>query len=131
MTRPVTRRLRSRQEHSLDGAGALAFVGREIGKTLILVLASKNDAAPVDDALRRHPEMLLRPEAFAVRAVNWSAKAENLRQAAGTLNLGSQSFLDRRSRGNQTERPKQCNPRRLVTGSDHGRHLVDEAIGRE
>ena len=60
---------------------------------VILVLASKNDAAPVDDALSNHPEMLLRPEAFAVRAVNWSAKAENLRQAAETLNLGSRAFV--------------------------------------
>jgi FkbH-like protein len=60
---------------------------------VILVLASKNDAAAVDDALANHPEMLLRPEAFAVRAVNWSAKAENLRAIAETLNLAGQAFV--------------------------------------
>jgi len=60
---------------------------------VILVLASKNDAAAVDDALAGHPEMALRPEAFAVRAVNWSAKAENLRLAAGTLNLAPEAFV--------------------------------------
>jgi FkbH-like protein len=60
---------------------------------VILVLASKNDAAAVDEALASHPEMLLRPEAFSVRAVNWSAKAENLRAAAEKLNLGTQSFV--------------------------------------
>ncbi|HEV3357700.1 MAG TPA: HAD-IIIC family phosphatase [Pseudonocardiaceae bacterium] len=60
---------------------------------VILVLASKNDPALVDDALSRHPEMLLRPEAFAVRAVNWSPKATNLRGAAETLNLAVESFV--------------------------------------
>lgn len=59
---------------------------------VVLVLASKNDPAAVDDALTNHPQMLLRPEAFAVRAVNWSAKAENLRLAAEQLNLPSQAF---------------------------------------
>ncbi|MEV6907366.1 HAD-IIIC family phosphatase [Amycolatopsis sp. NPDC051071] len=60
---------------------------------VILVLASKNDAGPVDEALANHPEMLLRPQDFAVRAVNWSAKAENLRHAAETLNLAASAFV--------------------------------------
>lgn len=60
---------------------------------VILVLASKNDPALVDEALSRHPEVLLRPEAFAVRAVNWSSKATNLRTAADTLNLAISSFV--------------------------------------
>jgi FkbH-like protein len=59
---------------------------------VILVLASKNDAELVDEALANHPEMLLRQEAFSVRAVNWSAKAENLRGAADRLNLATQAF---------------------------------------
>ncbi len=60
---------------------------------VILVLASKNDAAIVDDALLNHPEMLLRSEAFSVTAVNWSPKADNLRQAAESLNLSTSSFV--------------------------------------
>ncbi|MFE5568268.1 HAD-IIIC family phosphatase [Amycolatopsis japonica] len=60
---------------------------------VILVLASKNDAGPVDEVLTRHPEMLLRPADFAVRAVNWSAKADNLRHAAETLNLAANAFV--------------------------------------
>jgi FkbH-like protein len=60
---------------------------------VILVLASKNDAAIVDEALLNHPEMLLRSEAFSVTAVNWSPKAGNLRQAAQTLNLATGSFV--------------------------------------
>ena len=60
---------------------------------VILVLASKNDAAIVEQALLSHPEMLLRSEAFSVTAVNWSPKADNLRQAAESLNLSTGSFV--------------------------------------
>ncbi|MFC3455195.1 HAD-IIIC family phosphatase [Amycolatopsis speibonae] len=60
---------------------------------VILVLASKNDAGPVDKALADHPEMVLRPQDFAVRAVNWTAKADNLRHAAETLNLAGSAFV--------------------------------------
>lgn len=60
---------------------------------VVLVLVSKNDADLVEEALTKHPDMILRPEAFSVSAVNWSAKAGNLRQAAETLGLSTQSFV--------------------------------------
>ncbi|MBT2396901.1 HAD-IIIC family phosphatase [Streptomyces sp. ISL-100] len=60
---------------------------------VVLVLASKNDADLVDEAITGHPEMKLRPESFSVLAANWDAKAENLRRAAGSLGLGIESFV--------------------------------------
>jgi FkbH-like protein len=60
---------------------------------VLLVLASKNDAEIVDRAMTRHPEMLLRPDAFAVTAVNWSPKAGNLATAAESLSLSPQAFV--------------------------------------
>jgi FkbH-like protein len=60
---------------------------------VILVLVSKNDAVIVDEALGNHPEMLLRSDAFSVTAVNWSPKADNLRQAAEALSLSTGSFV--------------------------------------
>ncbi|MDH6123007.1 FkbH-like protein [Kitasatospora sp. GAS204A] len=60
---------------------------------VVLVLASKNDPDPVDEALRRHPAVLLRPEAFSVSMVNWAPKAGNLRKAADALGLGTDSFV--------------------------------------
>ncbi|ROP36616.1 HAD-IIIC family phosphatase [Saccharothrix texasensis] len=60
---------------------------------VVLVLASKNDADLVDEALTAHPEVLLRPEAFSAKAVNWSPKAGNLREAASALGLGIGSFV--------------------------------------
>lgn len=68
-------------------------VARLRDQGVVLVLASKNDADAVDEALTGHPEMLLRPAAFSARAVNWSAKPANLRQAADTLGLSTQSFV--------------------------------------
>ncbi|GAA1987043.1 HAD-IIIC family phosphatase [Kitasatospora viridis] len=60
---------------------------------VVLVLASKNDPGPVEEALAGHPAALLRPEAFSVSMVNWAPKAGNLRQAAETLGLGTDSFV--------------------------------------
>lgn len=60
---------------------------------VVLVLASKNDAALVEETLTEHPEVVLRPEVFSATAVNWSPKAENLRTAAETLGLSTQSFV--------------------------------------
>ncbi|TQF01425.1 HAD-IIIC family phosphatase [Kitasatospora acidiphila] len=60
---------------------------------VVLVLASKNDAGPVEEALSRHPAVLLRPEAFSVSMVNWAPKAGNLHKAADTLGLGTDSFV--------------------------------------
>jgi FkbH-like protein len=60
---------------------------------VILVLASKNDAELVSQALREHPEMLLREDAFSATAVNWAPKAQNLKAAAESLSLGINSFV--------------------------------------
>jgi FkbH-like protein len=60
---------------------------------VILVLASKNDPEVAEEALRTHPEVVLRPEQFSVRAVNWKPKPDNLRAAAESLGLGIDSFV--------------------------------------
>lgn len=90
------------------GAGAVQLGGlypgncyRQLQRTalrlrsqgVILVLTSKNDPLLVEEALTEHPEVLLRPEAFAVRAVNWSSKSDNLRQAAESLGMALDSFV--------------------------------------
>jgi len=59
----------------------------------LLAIASKNDAAVVDDMLRTHPEMLLRHEQFACIRANWSPKPQNLREIAAELNIGLDSLL--------------------------------------
>jgi len=67
--------------------------GRLRQQGVLLVLTSKNDPEPVQRALTSHPEVLLGPDAFSVRAVNWAPKPGNLRQAADTLGLPVRSFV--------------------------------------
>jgi FkbH-like protein len=63
---------------------------------IILGLVSKNTEAVALEALRSHPEMILRPDDFAGWRINWSDKAQNVADLAAELNLGLQSvvFID-------------------------------------
>jgi FkbH-like protein len=67
--------------------------GRLREQGVILVLVSKNDPEPVDRTLAEHPEMVLRAADFAARAVNWTAKVDNLRATAETLGLSTDAFV--------------------------------------
>jgi len=45
------------------------------------------------EALRQHPEMVLRPADFVAHRINWGDKAQNIADIARELNLGLQSFV--------------------------------------
>ncbi|MFD4986155.1 HAD-IIIC family phosphatase [Streptomyces sp. NPDC058374] len=68
-------------------------VARMREQGVVLVLASKNDQDQVDQVLTGHPDVVLRPEAFSVRMVDWAAKAGNLRRAAEALSLSTEAFV--------------------------------------
>jgi FkbH-like protein len=91
-----------------DGAGGIALSEDGAGKAfrdfqravrsladvgVLLALCSKNDEAELLDLLRDHPMVLLRPDRFAAREVNWRDKATNLRALAQTLGLGLDAFV--------------------------------------
>jgi FkbH-like protein len=63
---------------------------------VLLAICSKNNHADAMEALENHPEMLVRPDSFAVIRANWESKVDNLRSIAGELNIGLDSiaFLD-------------------------------------
>ena len=63
---------------------------------VLLTVVSKNDEKVALDAMRAHPEMLIKPEHLAGWRINWRDKAENIRELAAELKLGLQSmvFLD-------------------------------------
>jgi FkbH-like protein len=63
---------------------------------VILAVCSKNDDAIARIPFREHPEMVLKEDHIAIFAANWSDKANNLREIAATLNIGTDSlvFLD-------------------------------------
>lgn len=63
---------------------------------IILAVCSKNNLSDAMEVLEHHPGMLLRPQHFAVLRINWSDKAQNLREIAAELNIGTDAlaFLD-------------------------------------
>jgi FkbH-like protein len=90
---------------SAEGEAFLAFQVYLKGlkeRGIILALVSKNDESVAVEAIRSHPDMVLRPDDFAVIVCNWSNKADNIRFIAETLDLGLESlvFVD----DNPTER---------------------------
>jgi FkbH-like protein len=79
-----------------------AFLDFQIGlkqlskRGILLAICSKNEEAVALDAIRRHPEMVLKLEDFAVWRINWQDKAQNTADLVSELNLGLDSvvFLD-------------------------------------
>lgn len=60
---------------------------------VILTVCSKNERTLVDEALERHPAMVLRPEDLATIVANWEPKDRNIAGIARQLNLGLDSFV--------------------------------------
>ncbi len=63
---------------------------------VVLALVSKNEESVAIEAIRSHPEMVLKEEDFVGWRINWSDKAQNIVELAKDLNLGLQSvvFID-------------------------------------
>jgi FkbH-like protein len=63
---------------------------------VILAVCSKNEDTIARTPFRDHPEMVLKEDHIAVFIANWSDKANNIREIAATLNIGTDSlvFLD-------------------------------------
>jgi FkbH-like protein len=63
---------------------------------ILLAICSKNNRDDALDAIENHPGMLLKPAHFAAIRINWTDKAQNLREIARDLNVGvdSLAFLD-------------------------------------
>src|SRR6266571_2628616 len=63
---------------------------------VLLALVSKNDEQSALEAIRNHPEMVLRAEDFVAWKINWEDKAQNISDLVADLNLGLESvvFID-------------------------------------
>lgn len=60
---------------------------------VILAINSKNNYQDVDELFRVNQHMILKPEHFAVKMINWQDKAANMKEIARRLNLGLDSFV--------------------------------------
>ncbi len=63
---------------------------------ILLAIASKNEEQVALEAIRKHPEMMLKLEDFAGWRINWQDKVQNVLDLMTELNLGPQStvFID-------------------------------------
>ncbi len=84
-----------------DGIGE-AYVDFQRGlralkrRGILLAVVSKNTEAVALEAMRMHPEMVLRPEDFVGWRINWDDKARNIAELVAELNLGLDAvvFID-------------------------------------
>lgn len=60
---------------------------------VLLAIVSKNNEEDAMAILEKHPHMLLRPECFAAKKINWQPKHENILEIVKELNLGTDSFV--------------------------------------
>ena len=60
---------------------------------VLLGIVSKNNEEDALKILAEHPHMVLRPEQFAARKINWEPKHRNIQEIARELNLGTDSFV--------------------------------------
>jgi FkbH-like protein len=69
---------------------------RLVNRGILLAIVSKNEETVALEAIRCHPEMVLKPEDFAGWKINWQDKAANIVDLLDSLNLGLDSvvFLD-------------------------------------
>lgn len=84
-----------------DPAGeALVDFQRELKalarRGVVLAIVSKNEESVAIEAIREHPEMVLRTDDFAAWRINWKDKAQNIADLAADLNLGLDAtvFID-------------------------------------
>jgi FkbH-like protein len=63
---------------------------------VLLAVVSKNEEAVALEAIRRHPEMVLKLDDFAGWRINWEDKAQNIIDLIADLNLGRDAavFID-------------------------------------
>lgn len=66
------------------------------GRGILLAVASKNNEKDALEAIDGHEQMILRREHFAALRINWTDKAQSLREIAAELNVGvdALAFID-------------------------------------
>lgn len=102
-----------------DGAGeAFADFQRGIRQLteqgVILGIVSKNDEAVALEAIRLHPEMILKETDFAGWRINWDDKASNIADLTAQLNLGLDSVVFLDDNPAERDRVRQALPQVLV-----------------
>ncbi|HTI09034.1 MAG TPA: amino acid adenylation domain-containing protein [Puia sp.] len=105
------------------------FLLEKYHKGFLLVLCSKNNEEDVWEVFRDNPHMLIRREHIAAWRINWKPKPDNIRELAGELGLGTDSFIFIDDSSFETEQMTACCPNvlSLTLPSDTGsfRSFID------
>lgn len=75
----------------------------------VLCIASKNNPEDANNIIEHHPHMVLLPDDFVIKEINWADKASSIKHIAAKLNVGLDSVV-------------------FVDDSDHERQLVKELL---
>ncbi len=97
---------------------------------IVLGIVSKNEESVALEAIRRHPDMVLRLDDFAGWRINWSDKARNLLELVEELNLGLQSVVFIDDNPVERDRVRQSFPEVLVPDWPEDKMLYGQALAR-
>jgi FkbH-like protein len=97
---------------------------------VVLGLVSKNEESVALEALRSHPEMLLRPDDFAGWRINWEDKARNIADLVEELNVGLQSVVFIDDNPVERDRVRQVLPEVLVPDWPGDKLLYAQALAQ-
>ncbi|MGA1825068.1 MAG: HAD-IIIC family phosphatase [bacterium] len=81
---------------------------------ILLGIVSKNEETIALEAIKKHPEMVLKMEDFAGWKINWNDKAQNILELVSELNLGLQSVVFIDNSQFERERVKEALPEVFV-----------------
>jgi FkbH-like protein len=95
---------------------------------IVLGIVSKNEEATALEAIRSHPEMVLREEDFVGHRINWRDKAQNILELAKELNLGLQSVVFIDDNPVERARVREALPEVLVPDWPEDKHLYRSAL---
>ena len=60
---------------------------------VILAICSKNNIEDVIEVLKKHPDMILKKDNFAIIKANWTDKASNIKEISDELNINLDSLV--------------------------------------
>jgi len=97
---------------------------------IVLGIVSKNEESTALEAIRNHPEMVLKEEDFVGWKINWTDKAQNIVDLAAQLNLGLQSVVFIDDNPIERGRVREALPEVFVPEWPEDKLLYPSALGR-
>ncbi len=95
---------------------------------VVLGIVSKNDEGVALEAIRAHPEMVLREEDFAGWRINWQDKARNVVDLTADLNLGLDAVVFIDDNPVERARVREALPDVLVPNWPEDKRLYPQAL---